>query len=54
MGMSSASTRHPIKTAQFPEPFEAFAEKKRYSEWVFYYRISPTIVPISASAVATP
>ena len=27
MGMSSASTRHPIKTAQFPEPFEAFAEK---------------------------
>ena len=54
MGISSASTRQPIKVAQFAEPFEAFAGKKHYSEWVFYYRISPTVVPISASAVATP
>ncbi|MBR8177464.1 type II secretion system protein [Burkholderia ambifaria] len=40
MGISSASDQHPIKVDRFPPPFEIFAGKKRYSEWVFYYQIS--------------
>ncbi|WP_244130290.1 type II secretion system protein [Burkholderia sp. BCC0044] len=44
MGVSSASDRHPIKVDRFPPPFEAFACKSRYSEWLFYYQISPIAV----------
>lgn len=52
IGVSSRSTRHPIKVAQFSEPFETFADKKSYADWVFYYRMSPLSAPSAASAVS--
>jgi len=52
MGISSRSTRHPIKIAQFSEPFETFVDKKSYTDWVFYYRMSPIVAPSGASAVS--
>ncbi|RQS58006.1 type II secretion system protein [Burkholderia sp. Bp8963] len=51
MGISSASARRPIKTAGFPEPFVTFAGKSSYSEWVFYYQMSP--VTVARPSVAT-
>ncbi|KGC91215.1 putative transmembrane protein [Burkholderia pseudomallei] len=53
MGISSASDRRPIKVDRFPQPFEAFAGKKSYSEWVFYYRMLPIAVahPYDVSTV---
>ncbi|WP_260431095.1 type II secretion system protein [Burkholderia cenocepacia] len=44
MGISSASDRRPIKVDRFPPPFEAFAGKESYSEWVFYYQMLPVAV----------
>lgn len=52
MGVGSTSDRHPIKVDRFPPPFEAFAGKSHYSEWLFYYQMSPIAAarPSGASA----
>ncbi|WP_249181095.1 hypothetical protein [Burkholderia vietnamiensis] len=52
MGVGSTSSQHPIKVDRFPPPFEAFAGKKSYSEWVFFYQMSPVAAarPLAASA----
>lgn len=48
MGLHSASVRVPIKIANFPLPFQAFADKDSYADWVFFY--SPELVPRPPSA----
>jgi len=52
MGVSSPSTQRPIKVAGFPAPFETFAGKTSYAEWVFYFQMSPNGVAHPAAASA--
>lgn len=52
VGISSASARRPIKVDRFPEPFETFAGKSSYSDWIFYYQMAPNAVPRPSAASA--
>jgi len=37
MGVRSISQQQPIKLAHFSPPFEAFARRRAYAEWPFYF-----------------
>jgi prepilin-type N-terminal cleavage/methylation domain-containing protein len=37
MGVRSISQQRPVKLAHFSPPFQAFAHRRTYSEWPFYF-----------------
>lgn len=51
VGVYSSSDQEPLKTAGFKERNAAFANKKRYSEWVFMAANAPgTVLPKTTTA----
>lgn len=41
VGVASRSNKPPLKRANFPDQFQAFEGKARYSDWIFLYQKVP-------------
>jgi hypothetical protein len=49
-GVASPSSEEPFKQGNFPEVVKSFEGKKKYSDWEFVYKKTPSVVKGSTAS----